>query len=478
MSSLHVIILAAGQGTRLKSALAKVLHPLFEKPLLAHVLHSVRALPVESIHVVVGHQHEAVEAFLADYHQRHALPFPIIPVRQAEQRGTGHAVLQVAQAPSAPTGGQVLVLSGDVPLVRPQTLAALLARHTAQAAHLTLLSAERAEPTGYGRVVLDGERAVRIVEEKDTRPDERRIRQVNAGMYAMDWAACAPLLSRLSASNAQAEYYLTDLVALAHEAGLTTRVCPMADADEMIGVNSRADLAACYHVLRQRALSHWMAEGVTIVDPGSTLIGPDVTIGPDTTLLPGCCLMGDIAIGAGCDIGPYATLSGRVRVGAHARIIASLVRDAEIGAHSSVGPFAHLRDGVHLGDRVRVGNFVEVKNTTVGPDSNAAHLCYLGDARLGAQVNMGAGAITANYDPIRDEKHLTVLEDGVKVGCNAVLVAPLTLGERATVAAGSVITHDVAPGDLAIARSRQSVIAGWVARVQSQQCPAEVPPAR
>ncbi|MBK8190034.1 MAG: bifunctional UDP-N-acetylglucosamine diphosphorylase/glucosamine-1-phosphate N-acetyltransferase GlmU [Vampirovibrionales bacterium] len=466
---LHVVILAAGKGVRLNSALAKVMHPLFEKPLLAHVLDSLLALSPQSVQVVVGHQREAVQAFLSDYAQKRAPGYAISTAVQEAQLGTGHALMQAAAAPDAPRGGCALILSGDVPLIRPQTLTALLAQHQSEGNHLTLLSADLPEPTGYGRVLRQDRRVTRIVEEKDASEAERALTRVNAGVYAMDWAACAPLLEKLSAQNAQGEFYLTDLVALANAADLQTGDCTLQDPEEMLGVNSRADLAACYRALRTRTATHWMREGVTIIDPATTLIGPDVTIGADTTLYPGACLMGDVVIGSQCEIGPYTTLGGRVRVGDRARVIASIARDAEIGADTSVGPFAHLRDGVRLSDRVRVGNFVEVKNTVIGPDSNAAHLCYLGDARMGANVNMGAGAITANYDPIRDEKHLTVLEDGVKVGCNAVLVAPVTLGERATVAAGSVITHDVAAGDLAIARSRQSVIAGWVARVQSQQ---------
>lgn len=462
--ALNAIVMAAGKGTRLKSALPKVLHPLFGKSLLARVLATLDRLEVAETAVIVGHGRDQVMAEL----DRLSFGFGMRPVVQEPQLGTGHAVQQVkAQLTDwADRAGDVLILSGDVPLLEAGSLQALLNEHRARGNHLTLLGATLDQPFGYGRILMDGEQVLRIVEEKDATPEERAVRTVNTGIYCLSWPTIAPLLDRLSNRNAQGEFYLTDVIALAVADGLRVGMACLLDSEEILGVNSRADLALVHDVLNRRVQQRLMAGGVTLLHPVSTMIGPEVAIGPDTTVLPGCYLAGDITIGRDCTIGPHTTMTGRVAIGDGVRVLQSVVRDSVIGDHCHVGPFAQLRDGVELRHHVHIGNFVEIKKTTIDHHTNAAHLAYLGDAVLGSEVNIGAGTITANYDPIRDVKEQTVLEDGVKIGSNSVLIAPVTVGAHASVAAGSVITRPVSPWSLAIARQRQSELPNWVKRVK------------
>lgn len=472
-SPLAAVILAAGKGTRLKSDLPKVLHPLFGKPLLVRVLDTLGALHPQEACVITGHGRALVEETLTAYESA----YPIHTVVQEPQLGTGHALLQVRQTLSAWSDytGDVLILSGDVPLLEPTSLQRLVDCHVQAAQDLTLLTATLENPFGYGRVLMadDGRSICRIVEEKDASPAEKQVKTVNTGIYCLNWAKISPLLEKLSNNNAQGEFYLTDVIALAVEAGYRVGAAPLDDADEMIGVNSRQDLAQCHTLLNQRTLNRLMASGVTIVHPASTVVSPDVLIEADTTLLPGCFLQGNVRIGKRCTIGPHTTMSGTVVVEDDVRITHSVVRDSQIGTFSTIGPFAQLRDGVELSHHVHIGNFVEVKKTRIDHHSNAAHLTYLGDATLGTEVNIGAGTITANYDPIRDIKEQTILEDGVKIGSNSVLIAPVTVGHDASVAAGSVITKDVQPWDLAIARGRQTEVSGWVKRVKKRAEPVK-----
>ena len=463
MPTLHAIVMAAGKGTRLKSALPKVLHPLFGKSLLSRVLQTLAGLSVTETAVIVGHGREQVQAELAD------LPGQLKTVVQEPQLGTGHAVQQVKAAlPQWETeAGDVLILSGDVPLLTAESLKALLETHRASKNQLTVLATRMPNPFGYGRVITEGDRVLRIVEQKDATPEEQAVDRVNTGVYCLHWPAIAPFLDRLSSDNAQGEFYLTDVIALAVEAGLNVGMSDLADADEVTGVNSRSDLALCHELLNRRTLNRLMAEGVTLLQPATTMIGPEVSIGADTVVLPGCTLMGDITIGKNCSIGPHTTMTETVRIGDDCRIMHSVLRDTIIGDHGHVGPFAQLRDGVELSHHVHIGNFVELKKTTVDHHSNAGHLAYLGDARIGSDVNVGAGAITANFDAIRNTKSETVIEDGAKISSNSVLVAPVTVGKDAFVAAGSVITRDVAEGDLAIARPKQSVLPGWVKKAKA-----------
>ena len=481
-SDLKAVILAAGKGTRLKSELPKVLHPLFGKPLLMHVLDTLGVLNASEACVIVGHGREQVMPALDCYAESKtaqpegASEILITTITQEPQLGTGHALLQVRQKLSAwaTYTGDVLVLSGDVPLLTADALTRLLQAHQEGHQDLTLLAATLPNPFGYGRVITEpvangpsGALSVtRIVEQKDATEAEKAVTLVNTGIYCLNWAKISPLLEQLSNQNAQGEFYLTDVIALAVQAGYAVGLAHLDDPDEMLGVNSRADLALCHEVLNRRTLNRLMADGVTILHPPSTFIGPDVSIGMDSTVLPGCYLQGTVTIGKRCTIGPHTTMSGTVVIEDDVKVLQSSVRDARIGSFSSVGPFAQLRDGVDLSHHVNIGNFVEVKKASIDHHTNAAHLSYLGDATLGTDVNIGAGTITANYDPIRDVKSQTFIEDGAKVGSNSVLVAPVTVGQQASVAAGSVITKDVAPWDLAIARGRQVAISDWVKRTK------------
>lgn len=458
------VILAAGKGTRLKSDLPKVLHPLFGKPLLIRVLDTLSQLNAQEACVIIGHGREPVNETLSAYHAT----YPVRTVVQEPQLGTGHALLQVRQKLSAwqAFDGDVLILSGDVPLLEAQTLQTMLQAHQTEGNDLTVLVAIMENPFGYGRVITEGKAVTRIVEQKDATETEKQVKSVNTGIYCLNWQKISPLLEQLSSDNAQGEFYLTDVIALAVQAGYRVGLAHLDDPNEVLGVNSRIDLATCHEVLNRRTLNRLMAAGVTILHPASTFIGPEVSIGADSTVLPGCYLQGDITIGKRCVIGPHTTMSGTVSIEDDVKIIQSSVRDARIGSFSSIGPFAQLRDGVEISHHVNIGNFVEVKKTRIDHHTNAAHLSYLGDAALGTDVNIGAGTITANYDPIRDIKERTIIEDGAKIGSNSVLIAPVTIGQNASVAAGSVITKPVAPWDLAIARGKQVEIKGWVQRTK------------
>lgn len=465
------VIMAAGKGTRLKSDLPKVLHPLFGKPLLIRVLDTLGRLNAQEACAIIGHGREQVAETLNSYESA----YPVRTVVQEPQLGTGHALLQVRQKLTDWQGfnGDVLILSGDVPLLEAATLEALLRAHQSENNDLTVLAATMTNPFGYGRVITNGKAVVKVVEQKDATEAEQRVQEINTGIYCLNWTKISPLLEQLSNNNAQGEFYLTDVIALAVKAGYAVGLAHLDDPDEVLGVNSRADLAKCHEVLNQRTLNRLMAEGVTILHPASTFIGPEVSIGADSTVLPGCYLQGTVTIGKRCVIGPHTTMSGVVDIADDVKVIQSAIRDARIDQFTNIGPFAQLRDGVEISHHVNIGNFVEVKKTRIDHHTNAAHLTYLGDAELGTDVNIGAGTITANYDPVRDIKERTIIEDGAKIGSNSVLIAPVTVGQNASVAAGSVITKNVAPWDLAIARGRQVEIAGWVKRVKGAEATAK-----
>jgi bifunctional UDP-N-acetylglucosamine pyrophosphorylase / glucosamine-1-phosphate N-acetyltransferase len=469
--SISTIIMAAGKGTRLKSTLPKVLHPLFGIPLLERVLRCLDVVAtqhptMQQAFLLVGHGRDQVLAQTLTQRQHYV----VTPVVQEPQLGTGHAVQQVIPSLPITAQHQVLVLSGDVPLLRPDSVSALLAEHTKQANDLTVLVATLDNPTGYGRVISKAGQVQAIVEQKDASVDEQAVNTVNTGIYCLNWSSIAPLLGQLNANNAQGELYLTDTIALAIAKGLRVGTVALADADEMLGVNSRADLALCHDILNHRTQQRLMAQGVSIMAPSNTTIAPEVTIGQDTLIYPGCLLQGDVSIGDNSVIGPNSVITGianPVRIGLGVTIINSVVNaGSTVGDHVSVGPFAHLRGDNRIGNHVRIGNFVEIKSSTIGEASKVPHLGYVGNAIIGRDVNMAAGSITANYDPIRKIKSTTTVHDGAKVGCNAVLVAPVIIGSNACVAAGSVIDNDVPPDSLAIARSRQSTIDGWVEKTK------------
>jgi len=452
-----VIVLAAGQGTRMKSRLPKVLHPLAGKPLVWHALAAAAGLDPRLLVVVLGHGREDVTAFLTASTD---LP-PVLTAIQDEQHGTGHACACALAVTGALTG-TVLVTYGDVPLLRTSTLAALAADHRASGNAVTMLTASLSDPTGYGRVLRDptGE-ITAIVEQKDANAEQRAIREVNSGVYAFDAAVLTDALGRLSSANAAGEQYLTDVVGIARRDGRRVGAVQVPDAIETEGVNDRVQLATLAKELNARLVRRAQLAGVTVHDPATTWLHADVTIGPDTEILPGTQLQAGTSIGSGCSIGPDTTLIA-CSVGDEASVVRSHCQGASIGASATVGPFSYLRPGAVLEEDSKVGAFVELKNSTVGTGSKVPHLSYVGDTTIGTKTNIGAGTITANYDG--DHKFPTVVGDHAFVGSNSTLVAPITIHDGAYVAAGSTITTDVGPGDLAVARGRQHSVDGWTLR--------------
>ena len=444
---LAVAVLAAGKGTRMKSDLPKVLQPLAGATLVERVLASCRHLAPARQILIVGHQAERVEASLAAIQ---GLEY----VLQQPQNGTGHAVQQLLPALEG-FEGELLVLNGDVPLLRPETLERLLERHRSSGAAVTLLTARLEDPSGYGRVVADAAGQVSgIVEHRDCSQEQRRITLINAGIYCFDWAKLAAVLPQLTTDNDQGELYLTDTVAMLSPA----MHLEVSDPDEINGINDRLQLAQCEAVLQERLRRHWMVQGVTFTDPASCTLSEGTRFGRDVLVEPQCHFRGSSTIGDGCRIGPGCLIEN-TSLAAGVEVLYSVLRDSSVAEGCMVGPYAQLRAGARLESGCRVGNFVEVKNSHLEAGVKANHLSYLGDADLGANVNVGAGTITANYDGIR--KHRTVIGAGSKTGANSVLVAPITLGAGVTVAAGSTLTQNVPAGALALGRARQVVKEGW-----------------
>ncbi len=435
---LDIVIMAAGLGTRMRSQRAKVLHRLGGRPLIGHVSRTAATLGPDRVVVVVGHQAEDVEAAA----RASLMPSDdrsLVFAMQSEQLGTGHAVQQAIEHLS---GGTVIVLSGDVPLVRSETLQSLLDAHRSGGYAATLLSTRVDDPTGYGRIVRGpAEDFRRIVEHRDASESERRIDEINAGIYAFECAQLVHALRSLSTGNAQGEYYLTDVLGLLVDGGQHVGVLCHEDPHEVLGVNTRVDLADSETRLRARTLERLMLSGVTVVDPATTYVDDTVTIGADTVLQPGVMLSGTTEIGARCTVGPYAHIVD-ARVADDVTIKAmTVIEGAAISSGAQVGPYARLRPGAVLGTDVHIGNFVEVKNTTVGDGSKANHLTYLGDAEIGTGTNIGAGTVTCNYDG--RNKHRTTIGSRVKIGSDTMLVAPVTVGDGAVTGAGAVVTRDV-----------------------------------
>jgi len=456
---MQAVILAAGKGRRMHSNIAKVLHRISGRTLIDHVLTTAGTLSARSTTVVVGHRAGQVTDALAD---RHGLRI----VLQAEQLGTAHALLETAPLFAGATG-TLLLLSGDVPLLRPATLGRFLETHAASRAAATVLTALTDRPYGYGRIVRSGGKIARIVEERDASPAERRIKEINAGVYAFDLAPLFLSLQKIASENAQGEYYLTDLVSVYRRRKRTVDTLLLPDTSEIRGINSRTELAEVAALVRQRKNEELMGAGVTIVDPATTYIDDDVVVGTDTVIHPGVMLEGRTRVGKACEIHAFvriadSTIGDRVVVNNHCVIAGATIAD-----DARVGPFAHLRPEADVRERARVGNFVELKKTVLGPGSKASHLSYLGDATIGADVNVGAGTITCNYDGVR--KHQTVIDDGAFIGSDSQLVAPVRVGAGAYVAAGSSVTRDVPPGALAIARGQQVNKEGWVERKKKKE---------
>lgn len=417
------VILAAGKGTRMKSDIPKVLHKIFEKPLLGYVLDSVKGITTENF-VIVGHHAEEVKEYVEKNYQNAKT------VLQTPQLGTGHAVSMVCPY-LEDYSGQILILCGDTPLITSETLKKFVEYHNSNNSDLTVMSTIFENPANYGRIIREQDGSLKcIVEEKDATQEEKAVKEVNAGIYILNWSKVKPAFSQLTSNNAQGEYYLTDIISWGKNNGLKVNAFILENSDEIYGINSRKNLAEASKIMNTRKLNALMDSGVTIIDPNSTWISEDTEIGSDTTIY------------------PFTYIEGK----------------NQIGKNCKIGPCAHLRGDVEIEDNCKIGNFVEVKKSRIGHNTNAGHLSYIGDSELGSNINIGAGTITANYDPITKTKRKTVLKDHVKIGSNTVLVAPVEIGEGTNVGAGSVITKNIGEWTLALTRAPLRVIEGWVKR--------------
>lgn len=468
MERIAVIVLAAGKGTRMKSALPKVITKTLDKPLICHALSSVQSLRPKLVAVVTGHGASLVEEAVEAALQGGDLTFNEVAFpRQEEQLGTAHAA---ASALPALEGfeGTVLILCGDTPLLSTGTLTSMLEKHHQTRSTVTLLSAIVSDPGGYGRIIRDssGERVLKITEFKDCSSTERLIREINTGVYAVDAHFLRTALSAIRNQNAQGEYYLTDIVEVAMAQQKTVSALPVVDPDEWLGVNTYADLQRVNELILRRRLDWFMREGVNIPDPRSVFIGEKVLIEPGVFIGPNTQLLGKTTLRHGCYIEGSCYLRD-TEVGEGAVIKFSVrAEGAVVGKGASVGPFAHLRPGSLLGESVKVGNFVETKNAELGPKASAGHLSYLGDCTIGERVNIGAGTITCNYDGFA--KHRTVIEEDCFIGSDSCLIAPLTIGRGSTVGAGSVISSDVPPYTLALTRAPLKVREGYVRKAREK----------
>ncbi|NEQ71290.1 MAG: bifunctional UDP-N-acetylglucosamine diphosphorylase/glucosamine-1-phosphate N-acetyltransferase GlmU [Symploca sp. SIO2D2] len=442
-----VAILAAGRGTRMKSDLPKVCHKLGSLSMVERVLENCLGVEPQRRLVIVGYQRERVQQSLATYS---GVEF----VEQVQQLGTGHAVQQLLPSLEDFTG-DLLVLNGDVPLLRSSTIKHLLETHQTHQNAATLLTAQMPNPQGYGRVFCDGEnRLTQIIEDRDCTAAQKQNHRINAGVYCFNWSKLAPVLPKLEANNDQKEYYLTDVVNFLDP----VMAVDVEDYEEILGINDRKQLATAYDILQTRVKDTWMKAGVTLINPDSITIDDTVELQPDVIIEPQTHLRGKTKIGSGTRVGPGSLIENS-QLGQQVTVLYSVVSDSVVKDNTRIGPYAHLRGHAEVGEACRIGNFVEIKKSKIGDRTNAAHLSYLGDATLGNQVNIGCGTITANYDGVK--KHQTTIGDRTKTGSNSVLVAPITLGEDVTVGAGSVITKDVPDDCLVVARSRQVERKGW-----------------
>jgi bifunctional UDP-N-acetylglucosamine pyrophosphorylase/glucosamine-1-phosphate N-acetyltransferase len=459
-----VAIMAAGRGTRLKSQLPKVLHEVGGKPLLAHVIAAAtKVVPPSDVFAIIGHEADQVRAAVANTGVNFIL--------QTEQRGTGHALMVAQSALSA--YDHVIVLSGDAPQITPQTIASLLNFHLDEQAAMTLLSADLDHPTGYGRVIRKGARSAEvqaIVEEKSATPTQKKIHEINAGFYVFATPQLFSHITKLSTANPHAEYYLTDMAEVLRQARQRVVVWKTDYPGEVLGANTRAELSYIDYQIRMRKCHELMAEGVTIFFPATCVIDNDVRIAPDTVIEPFVQILGKSRIGAACRIRSYSVISDS-EIGAGVLVRPGCILDeARIGTNAILGPYSHLRPGSDIGEGARVGNFVETKKIKLGKGSKANHLTYLGDAEIGAGVNIGAGTITCNYDGVN--KHRTVIEDEAFIGSDTTLVAPVRIGKGAYVGAASCITRDVPEDALAIGRGQQVVKEGWARQKRAAMHPA------
>ncbi|MFJ3925497.1 bifunctional UDP-N-acetylglucosamine diphosphorylase/glucosamine-1-phosphate N-acetyltransferase GlmU [Streptomyces sp. NPDC090022] len=452
-----VVVLAAGEGTRMKSATPKVLHEICGRSLVGHVVAASRELAPAHLVVVVGHAREQVTAHLA------GIDAGVRTAVQYEQNGTGHAVrMALQELASEDVSGTVIVVCGDTPLLTGETLRGLAATHAADGNAVTVLTAEVPDATGYGRIVRDAGGAVTaIVEHKDASDAQRAIREINSGVFAFDGALLADALGKVRTDNSQGEEYLTDVLGILREAGHRVGASVGRDHREILGINNRVQLAEARGLLNARLLERAMLAGVTVVDPASTFVDVTVTFGQDALVHPGTQLLGETHVAERAEVGPNTRLKD-TRVGAGARVDNTVADGAVVGAEASVGPFAYLRPGTDLGPKSKAGTYVEMKNASIGEGTKVPHLSYVGDATIGEYTNIGAASVFVNYDG--EAKHHTTVGSHCKTGSDNMFVAPVTIGDGAYTAAGSVITKDVPPGALAVARGQQRNIEGWVAR--------------
>ncbi|QAV94639.1 bifunctional UDP-N-acetylglucosamine diphosphorylase/glucosamine-1-phosphate N-acetyltransferase GlmU [Bacillus subtilis] len=443
MDKRFAVVLAAGQGTRMKSKLYKVLHPVCGKPMVEHVVDEALKLSLSKLVTIVGHGAEEVKKQLGDKSE-YAL--------QAKQLGTAHAVKQ-AQPFLADEKGVTIVICGDTPLLTAETMEQMLKEHTQREAKATILTAVAEDPTGYGRIIRSENGAVqKIVEHKDASEEERLVTEINTGTYCFDNEALFRAIDQVSNDNAQGEYYLPDVIEILKNEGETVAAYQTGNFQETLGVNDRVALSQAEQFMKERINKRHMQNGVTLIDPMNTYISPDAVIGSDTVIYPGTVIKGEVQIGEDTIIGPHTEIMNSA-IGSRTVIKQSVVNHSKVGNDVNIGPFAHIRPDSVIGNEVKIGNFVEIKKTQFGDRSKASHLSYVGDAEVGTDVNMGCGSITVNYDG--KNKYLTKIEDGAFIGCNSNLVAPVTVGEGAYVAAGSTVTEDVPGKALAIARARQ-----------------------
>lgn len=456
MTELRAVILAAGKGTRMRSKLPKVLHKVGGKAMLQHVLDAADAAGAAEKIVIVGHGAELVESMVGEQGKI---------VLQAEQLGTGHAVMQTKDALAGFTG-TAMILCGDTPLLDGEELKKFYEAHVQSGAAATVLTAFMDNPFGYGRIVRDADGNVQcIVEEKDADAQQKLIKEINTGIYCLECPLMFDVLATLTCDNAQGEYYLTDVLTKLNEAGKKVGGVVTEDSDMVMGINSRRQLAEAESVMRVRILNKLMDEGVTIMDPASTFIEGSVKIGRDTVIYPFTWLEGSTEIGEDCEIGPNVRLTNvEVGNGTHLQFVYG--HDCKVCDEVTAGPYVHLRPDTVIGNKVKIGNFVEVKNSNVGTGTKLPHLTYIGDSDIGSGVNMGCGCITVNYDG--KKKHRTVIEDNVFVGCNTNLVAPVTVKAGCYIGAGSTITKEVPENSLGIARAKQKNIEGWAEKYRNQ----------
>ncbi|SHH83476.1 MULTISPECIES: bifunctional UDP-N-acetylglucosamine diphosphorylase/glucosamine-1-phosphate N-acetyltransferase GlmU [Virgibacillus] len=457
MTNRYAVILAAGQGTRMKSKLYKVLHPVAGRPMVQHVVEQVGGVNVDKIITIVGFGAEDVKKQLGPKSEY---------VLQEEQLGTGHAVVQ-AKALLEGKEGTTIVVCGDTPLITRETYQALIEHHEQTEAKATILTAKAPNPYGYGRILRNKQNDVeRIVEHKDANEAELLVDEINTGTYCFDNQALFQALAHVSNDNAQGEYYLPDVIEILQTKGETVSAYQTADFEETLGINDRVALAQAEKIMKQRVNERHMRNGVAIIDPDQTYIEPSVTIGADTIIHPGTMIKGDTVIEENAEIGPYSELTN-CHVGNGTIIKQSVVNDSKIGNDVKIGPYAHIRPDSAIGNHVKIGNFVEIKKTSLGENSKVSHLSYIGDAQVGSNVNVGCGTITVNYDG--KHKYVTTIEDESFIGCNSNLVAPVKIGKGSYIAAGSTINKDVPEDSLSIARARQTNKEGYAEKIKNRK---------